>query len=302
MILGEHAVLQGKRALVCAINRRIRVVLREVSRTGPGDAVVEIESALGHYCEPVSELPVHSGFRFVLEAIRSVRARIPGSFVLRIESDFSSTIGFGSSAAVTVAVHAALHRWIYGAELAPESLFEAALKTVHAVQGRGSGADVAASVLGGMVQFSTAPTFRVVPVAVPLTAVFCGYKVPTAEVIQRVEGLRRQDPVTYERLYEEMDRSAVLATEALERGDLAAFGALINRNQTLMDQLGVNTAELAQIVEALQHDSGLYGAKISGSGMGDCAVGIGRALDYSLAFDRYDLEVSPNGVKVDGGE
>ena len=44
MLLGEHAVLEGSRALVCAINRRITVELRVRS-----DRVVKIVSELGDY-------------------------------------------------------------------------------------------------------------------------------------------------------------------------------------------------------------------------------------------------------------
>jgi mevalonate kinase len=292
MLLGEHAVLHGHPALVCAIDRSIRVRL-----TPRADNRLTIHSALGQYEAPLGALADHPSFRFVLQAIRQHAKTLPDGFDLEIESEFSSDIGFGSSAAVTVATHAALARYC-GCPFDREALFSAALETVHAVQGRGSGADLAAAVFGGVVGYTTKPSFDPVALSLPLTAVYCGYKTPTPKVIQRVEALRAADPQKYEQIYEEIGRSALRAVEALRAHDFDGFGAVLNRNQELMNAMGVNTPELAEIVTALQQADGVYGAKISGSGMGDCAVGIGHAELPELAYSVYHLNVSPEGVTL----
>ena len=123
MLLGEHAVLHGKRALVCAINRRITIRLSPVA-----DRSVHVISALADYSSSLDELAEHPSLKFVLQAIRQHCDRIPSGFELKIDSEFSADIGFGSSAAVTVATHAALMRWINGNEAAREDLFDQALE------------------------------------------------------------------------------------------------------------------------------------------------------------------------------
>ncbi len=292
MLLGEHAVLRGHRALVCGINRRISVQLsRTTGRT------VEIESGLGKYQCPLDDLVDHHSLKFVLQAIRQHRALAPSGFKLAINSGFSADIGFGSSAAVTVATHAALMKWIAGENPSPHDLFSRALKTVHAVQGRGSGADLAASVFGGVVGYTTKPEFYPVEIAVPLTAVYCGYKTPTPEVIQKVEQMRAADPANYERIYSGIDASVEDAVSCLHAGNLPAFGKILNQNQRFMDEMGVNTPELQEIVTALQNDPNVFGAKISGSGMGDCAVGVGHAELEGRGYPVYHLEVTPNGYQ-----
>lgn len=290
MLLGEHAVLHGKHALVCAINRRISVELVPLD-----EPIVRIESGLGRYQAPLENLVDHSSFRFVLQAIRQHMESISGGFELRIESEFSADIGFGSSAAVTVATHAALFQWTQGDPPAAKTLFDAALKTVHGVQGRGSGSDLAASVYGGIVGYTIGLDFLPVEVSIPLTAVYCGYKTPTPEVIQRVEQLKAADPEKYERIYNEMDMSAVLAISHLRNQNFPAFGAILNRNQELMAEMGVNTPELQEIVAALQASPDVVGAKISGSGLGDCAIGVGYADLAELAYPVYHLEITPAG-------
>jgi len=325
MLLGEHAVLHGHYAMVCAINRRITVRLSPLTEKS-----VRITSALGEYDAPLDNLADHSSFRFVLQAIRQHFSQLPAGFELRIDSEFSADIGFGSSAAVTVATHAALMQWINGKAPAREELFAQCLETVHAVQGRGSGADLAASVFGGCVGFSLKTLssqlkikhegtkniklsdlrvlsvagveksgfeFQPLEVAVPLTAVYCGYKTPTPEVIGKVEQLRAADPEMYERIYSEIDASVGEAVSCLRKPDFPAFGKILNRNQQLMDEMGVNTPELQEIVSALQVDPNIYGAKISGSGLGDCAVGIGHADLLYLNYPVHHLEITPIGCE-----
>ncbi|MEN8260526.1 MAG: GHMP kinase, partial [Pseudomonadota bacterium] len=69
------------------------------------------------------------------------------------------------------------------------------------------------------------------------------------------------------------------------------------RNQELMDEMGVNTPELQEIVSALQESAGVFGAKISGSGLGDCAVGLGYAELKDMNYPVHHLEITPAGCR-----
>ncbi|MEN8254385.1 MAG: galactokinase family protein [Verrucomicrobiota bacterium] len=292
MLLGEHAVLHGHRALVCAINRRITI------RLFPSlDNTVKIVSDLGNYQSPLGDLVDHPSFRFVLQAIRQQAPHIQGGFELKIDSEFSADIGFGSSAAVTVATHAALMHWIKNEAPINQELFSQSLETVHAVQGRGSGADLAASMFGGIVGYTTSPEFQPLDISVPLTAVYCGYKTPTPEVILKVEQLCAKNPEKYARIYSEIDSGVGEAVSCLRNHDFPAFGKILDRNHQLMDEMGVNTPELQEIVAALQAEPEIFGAKISGSGMGDCAVGIGYADLKELDYPVHHLEITPAGCE-----
>jgi len=294
MLLGEHAVLHGSRALVCAINRRITVRLYQSS-----EEELRIISDLGEYQSPLDRLTDDFNFSFVLQAVRQHRERISRGFRLEIESEFPADVGFGSSAAVTVAVHAVLFQWLKK-KLQRMELFSQSLETVRTVQGRGSGADVAASVFGGLTFFGGGSEFQTLEKSLPLTAVYCGYKTPTPEVIRHVGKLRVADPEKYDRIFREIDESIDDALAALKANDLVLFGRILDRNQQLMDQMGVNTPELQEIVTELRKSPFINGAKISGSGMGDCAVGIGYVDLPRLGYAVYHLEVSPTGCECHG--
>ncbi len=292
MLLGEHAVLHGHKAMVCAINRRITVRIFERPK-----ACVRITSTLGDYQAPLNDLVDHPAFRFVIQTIRTHLNELPSGFEMEIESDFPADIGFGSSAAVTVAAHAALLGWLHGETPAPATLFNYALETIRAVQGRGSGADVAASVFGGVVGYSVEPRFYSLELNVPLTAVYCGYKTPTPEVIWKMEQLRSEHPEKYDRIFSEIGAGVDEALACLRNHDYPAFGRILNRNQLLMNEMGLNTPELKEIVLALQAAPDVFGAKISGSGLGDCAVGIGYAELNGLDYPVHHLEITPVGCQ-----
>jgi mevalonate kinase len=345
MLLGEHAVLHGRRALVCAINKRITVSLTPVNTP-----VLRIVSDLGAYEAPLGNLKDHPDFRFVLDAVKQYP--LEQGIELKIESEFSSDIGFGSSAAVTVATHAALmnnpprpsfhsgHPSCGGdllnsppSEGCPQGgvgsfdpiflneLFKRSLATIHRVQGRGSGADVAASVFGGVVAYRAEP-LGIVPLAesFPLTAVYSGSKMKTADVIRLVEERRALNSDYFERIFDRMDASVgeVIQAAEVERDRRARFacppqeetrpavafhqnqtafieclGKMLILNQKLMEEMGLCNAALAEIIGEFQ--SLEVPAKISGSGLGDCAIGLGDFPKIGK-FQTYSLKVDPGGV------
>ena len=293
MLLGEHAVLYGRRALVCAINRRIRVTLHPLP-----SAELEIVSALGHYKSPLKIEKSAPEFRFVLEALRPYRNHFPSGLRLEIHSEFSAELGFGSSAAVTTATHAALSQWVEGAPISPEELFTRGLKTIRAVQGRGSGADLAASVFGGAVEYKMEQPPLPIPADFPLLAVYCGYKKPTPEVIKIVQSYYAKAPERFEELFDIIDIETAHAAEALRANDLQALGFYLNWGQEKMEALQLSTPELQEIIETLRQTPGLLGAKISGSGLGDCAIGLGTPLTPpELDYYQCLLRVSPEGCQ-----
>ena len=318
MLLGEHAVLHGRRALVCAIDQRIAVNVFQTLEES-----VRIFSDLGTYEAPLDDLTDHPDFRFVLDAVRQYP--LDPSFAkgygghgqgieLKITSDFSSDIGFGSSAAVTVATHAALMRGsrpqgdcykdCSRSPVANESfnkidLFKRSLATIHRVQGRGSGADVAASVFGGVVAYRADP-LEISPICeeFPLTAVYSGSKMKTADVIRHLEEKRALNADYFEKIFDRMDASVGEVIENFplrESSGQATLGKNLILNQKLMEEMGLCNAALAEIIRIFQTLE--IPAKISGSGLGDCVIGLAKVPTIGT-FPTYALNVTTHGIQV----
>ena len=298
MLMGEHAVLHGQRALVAAINRRLRVTLR-----CRADRRVCLRSALGAWNTTLDTMKIQPPFRFVFAALCRYRGVLPSGVDVDIASDFSHEVGFGSSAAVTVAMLQALAALCFPRRRRPTNwLLLEARRIIRDVQGVGSGADAAASIHGGVVLYRAAPLLiRRWDIRHPLTAVYSGAKRPTPEVIRRVQAARRRQPPLFAGLYRLMDQCVGRARSVLQRRDERAFGALLDLHQGLLDALGVSNAALAEICFRLRADPGIRGAKISGSGLGDCALGWGRAAGTCAPYPLFALNIEPDGVRVEHG-
>ncbi|MEO0371830.1 MAG: hypothetical protein AAF231_10270 [Pseudomonadota bacterium] len=273
MITGEHAVVYGHPAIVAAIDQRITVQLAP-----EGDALLHITSGIAPPAQvPMGQLVAEGPYRFVIAAVLLHRGEIPSGLRIDITSEIDPTLGLGSSAAVTVAVLAAL------AGEATAQVHQTALSIIRAQQGRGSGADLAASLQGGALSYQIegdGPA-RIAPLSPPpvLSLFNVGYKTPTADVLVSVAKAHDEDPARIDTIYTDMGRVAVQTIGSVERGHWAATGPHLAAYQDLMQQLGVSDDALDGAVARATATDGVIGAKISGSGLGDCVVAIGAVPD-----------------------
>lgn len=273
MISGEHAVVYGQPAIIAAITSRIHVRLETNE-----DGKIRIHSALGDYQSDAGILRPEKRLRFVLACL----ARYPRSsgITLKIESDIDHTSGLGSSAAVTVATLGLLARH-HQAATDLFTLHKQAWQIVRRLQGRGSGADLAASLWGGMLAYRTQPQVQVdllprPPVMISLS--HCGYKTATEKVLALIAQRMEQAPETYRRLYREMGDTTRIAIRAAGDKNWSAFYRALNRYATHMQTLGVCDATLGEMLNNARAHPGTEASKISGSGLGDAIVTFSQTL------------------------
>ena len=293
MLIGEHAVLCGRRCIVCAVDQRIQITVRPRR-----DDKISIDSVLGRYQTDLNRPHIDETFRFITTTIDQHKEFLNFGFDLTIESDFDATFGLGSSSAVTAAMTTAIFH-MAGLELEQIKIFDHSLTTVRTVQGSGSGADLAASVFGGMLLYRYMPN-EIVPLRHihPITVVYSGSKMPTTKVIRLVEKKYKTFPTIFNGIYDAMDKSAESAASAINESNWPAVGNLLDINQGLMDAIGVNNQQLSRIVNSMREDAGILGAKISGSGLGDCVVGLGKPR-ADIGFHTIPIAMSSDGVRID---
>lgn len=71
------------------------------------------------------------------------------------------------------------------------------------------------------------------------------------------------------------DQRTLDSVQALERGDLATFGKLMNESHDSMrDWFEITTPEIDALVEIQQHTPGCLGARMTGGGFGGCTVAL----------------------------
>jgi galactokinase len=98
----------------------------------------------------------------------------------------------------------------------------------------------------------------------------------------------------------EEERRVLRAIEALRRGDLEAFGGMLNAShRSLRDDFEVSCPELDLLVALAQALPGVLGARLTGAGFGGCTVNLVRA-DALEGFQegvvaRYRAETARDG-------
>lgn len=139
-IAGEYAVVEaGEPAVLVAVNRGIRARLEELPAARPAESSPHVREA----CR-------------VVEQLRASRGLPATHYTLQIESDLEDQrgqkYGLGSSAAVTVAVVAALDA-LYGLELTTFQRFQLALLATLEISPKSSGGDLAVSSHAGWIRY-----------------------------------------------------------------------------------------------------------------------------------------------------
>lgn len=88
------------------------------------------------------------------------------------------------------------------------------------------------------------------------------------------------DEAIYKRCHHVVSENArvIQAAATLERGDLSAFGELMDEShRSLRDDYEVSCAELDTMVELATQVEGVYGARMTGGGFGGCTINLVRA-------------------------
>jgi phosphomevalonate kinase len=278
-LLGEYAVLGGAPALVAAVDRHV------VATVSPAASGVTVESTDGGSgrMDPTRD-PLPGGDAGTVAAL----VRVTGASNVHVRIDSRALLvgerklGLGRSAAGLVAVAAALDP-----AATRDQILGRALAANRVLQGgRGSGADVAAAVHGGVVEArrdgeGLAVTTRTLPAGLRLVAGWTGTSAPTTPLLERfADG--GASPVLAE-----LHALAAAGADAVARGDAGALCELVDRYADALARLGqerglpIVTRELAALVAAAR-EVGVV-AKPSGAGAGDCGIALVRSESEAAA-------------------
>ena len=300
ILMGEHAVVYGRPALVAALD--LRLTVRVSPRDAPDDRAVRLDlPGLDHSEETSWEVLFayaraareswHAYSREpVPERFREVRGEDPAHVVkvalgeaaepsapglaLRVDSQLPIGSGFGSSAATAVGVIAG-YLAFRGAALDPLRIEGLALEVERRQHGLPSGVDSAAVLFGGLLWARRLPaggleTERLAPSSPllrRLRVVDTGTPPePTGAVVAAVRARRDQDPAGHDHLLDRIEAAtrAFRAELARPAEDAALTLELIRECQACLEELGVVPAAVRSLVRRVAAEGGA--AKVSGAG------------------------------------
>lgn len=332
LLAGEYAVLDGAPGLVMAVDRRARVSLepspdKRWHLTSLQDRSRKGSFTFGNDGHPQWRNRAEQGtFALVDTVLRNLDllalASLPAfSLVLDttefFESGGNQKLGLGSSAALTVALTDALERWA-GKIALDESQQLSQLMVLHGAHqgGRGSGIDLAASLVGGVLEFCRRPgayraslVSREMPPGILFKAVWTGRQASTPDMLNTLEIAARANPRDWQKIKDQLGKGARRACEAMQAGDadlllaaISAYGEDLRRLQEFSD-IPVFTPEHEQLDKQATALGLVY--KPSGAGGGDMGLALGTdpgTLAHfchqaeQLGFHCPELNIDPTGL------
>ena len=293
MLMGEHSVLHGAKAVVSATEQTLTA-----SIAARDDHIISIDSALGKYSAPITDLSANHTFRFVLASLRYciTNLHLTQGFHLDYRSTIPTTVGLGSSAASVVATVKACYQFVKQ-PIDNHQLWQICKTIIIAVQGRGSGADLCAAIYGGVCVFNTEQGLLARINSTLLSKLhwqlhYCGYKESTDKVLAKTAELEQQHPQKVTTIYQTMAKLTEDFIHYLEQENSTAVGQTMFAYQQQMVALQVSDKTLDGMVQQLQREPNIIGAKISGSGLGDCVLSVATVetqrltehKSYALSF------------------
>jgi len=309
-LAGEYVVLRGAPALVAAVDRHVTVRLDDP--TGPLTVVSLAEDVEVRAADVESSQARPGGDAgAVLAAARRAGAK-SGRVVVDTRAFLQDgrKLGLGRSSATIVAA-SALFLAARG-ERARSAVRAAALDAnLDFQEGQGSGGDVAAAVLGGVVEVRRADgTLRSAPSQLPFgLELVVGWSGEPAHTPPLVASFAAVGTC---RSLSDLGTAAEAAVDAATRGDAEDFCVAIVRSGALLQSVGrelnlpIVTPALARLIDVAAR-LGIPG-KPSGAGGGDCAIAFARSPAEAEAlragwrdegFLPVPLEIEHEGVRVE---
>ncbi|ROR97145.1 phosphomevalonate kinase [Salana multivorans] len=326
-VAGEYAVVEsGYPAVLVGVERRVTLVLDEAPTQRPVEQ--------GRYVGAV---------RAVVEALAAARGRTAAPYAMTTSSALKDAAtadhparkyGLGSSGAVTVAAVRALDAW-YGLGLTAAERLRAAILATLRVNPRASGGDVAASLLGGWVAYSSpdrgwvaardagpdagpgearapdrvaalvaddwpglAATALPVPAAFGLRIGWTGDPASTTDLVAavRAAGVPAEFLAGSRAVVADL-RGAIDADDADRARDAVRRARGLLRGLGELVGVAIETPELAALIEVAERHG--YAAKGSGAGGGDCGIAVGGpAEDPDLATGWAAVGVVPLALRI----
>lgn len=298
-LMGEHAVVYGKPALLSAINKRMRVSIEEALKM---DIVTtESPACITYALEKVKEY-------LKLDVLPPMR--------ISIDSDIPAGFHLGSSAATAVGVVAAS---IYFLKKLwnPTHINAIAYEVEKKQHGNPSGGDNTAVTFGGLLWFRKELEFfkSMRQLDITISSALNHFflintgrpKETTGEMVAYVRSKVAAHPSQYKKLFDENEKQTKNVAIALKEGKETDFVDGIKRGEHTLEQMGVVSKHVIPVIRAIERAGGA--AKILGGGGRTDGVGFllcyhnniktAEKLCVKYKYGIQEIQLGEEGVKLE---
>lgn len=274
ILMGDHAVVHGKPAVVAAIDRRLSVTAQERAPSAGGERVTVSCSVADTYVRHAAGVVARM---LDPESVTPVR--------ITVDSGIEPGYHLGSSAAVAAGVAGAL-LYLWKGIWNPVEANRIAYEIEKAQHGTPSGVDNTTVTMGGFVWYRKELEFLKslwqIPVKLPPALDrFCLIDAgkpeeTTGEMVALVRHRTEQYPSRMQRIFADNELQTKRIAVAIKNGDEAALMDAMRSGERTLERMGVVSPYARRIVRAVEQTGGA--AKILGGG--GKKHGVGFLLSY----------------------
>lgn len=316
MVAGEFAVLEPyHKLIVMAVDRFVYTDISQNDKNiihlpdlGLNNMTWELSSDRVYFHDTNNRTAfVQAAFEIALTYLQEIKTTIkPFSLTLQSELDDPETgakYGLGSSAAVVTSIVEAILTFHLGNQVEKELIFKLASIAHVKIQGNGSGADIAASTYGGVLEYTsfqaewllkeieqTPNIIELVkkewkylsiqvtafPPEVDIVVGWTGKPASTKSLVNDILRLRHTAKEQYEAFLACSEQAVKKIVHGMQHEDVPMFLKGISENRQALAMVGVHadvpieTEKLAKLSDIAEQFGGA--GKLSGAGGGDCGI------------------------------
>ena len=295
ILFGEHFVVYGVKAILCAINKRITVTAETIDENK-----ISITSNIGNLeLEPNKEIseinsPLKPFYYLANKLIKNQNLGIK----ITVDSDIPLGVGLGSSSACCVAGAAAISKLFK--ETSKEEVLELAIEAEKTIFENTSGADCTVCTYGGIMEYDKENGFKKLESEPNFHLVIANSNIEhsTKSVVEGVRKFKERDENAFLILCKKESKLIQDVLELLREDSVKKLGDKVSENQEYLETIGISNDQLKKMVEIGNHKS--FGSKITGAGGGGCIFALTDESNLTDVMNQFkDENYDCFSVKID---
>ena len=281
ILFGEHAVVYGEPAIATPVfSTQAKAIVSARIQGKPGEIWIEAPDI--SLSTSIDQLEKNHPLRSAIQLVIGDKDldQVP-SCNIQVISEIPPSSGMGSSAAISISIIRAFSAFL-GNRLNDEQVSNFAYEVEKIHHGTPSGIDNTVISYQKPVYYRKGNPFEFLEIAEEFSVLIAYSGMPgnTREAVEGVRERWQKEPDRYNQIFSRMGEISQEAKVIIETGNPDHLGSLMNENHELLQEIGVSTPELNQLVLEARN-AGALGAKLSGGGLGGHIIALVKSnIDF----------------------
>ena len=282
ILFGEHFVVHGVKAILCAIDKRITVSAQQIPENK-----ISIKSNIGNFeNEPTKSIDeIQNEFRpfFYLAKKMIQENKANSGMEITINSEIPQGVGLGSSSACCVAAAAAISGIF--SKKSKDEVLQLSIEAEKTIFPNTSGADCTVCTFGGMMEYKRNEGHSKIHSEPKFHLVIANSKMEhsTKEIVSAVQDFKEKNEQQFENFCNEEEKLIEDALSCIKNNDWNGVGLDIKKNQEFLESIGISNEKLRKMIDVANNSS--YGSKITGAGGGGCIFALTDETNLQSTLD-----------------